>query len=275
MRNRSATFNRDVREASRWLGVSGLKNDVVTWSFKGIQLLDMAVCVPTWLGAYDKALDEGMVHEDAVDYADNIVAKAQGSGLPRNMADIQQGAVWKRMFTMFYSYFGAYYNVQADQWKQTDFKNPRQALKYAKNQIYLTIIPSIVIDALFNDLFGSDDEEEILRKAGGSLLRQLTGGVVFVRDAVNALTTGFDYQVTPAGNPIKEAGNLAKQIEQGEADLPLIKSFIMFSGYMLHIPGARAGTRGASVLMDENNDFEVDEFESWWRLLVTGPERRQ
>jgi hypothetical protein len=42
---------------------------------------------------------------------------------------------------------------------------------------------------------------------------------------------------------------------------------------MLHIPGARAGARATSVLMDDGDTFEFDEFESWWRLLVTGPKR--
>jgi hypothetical protein len=273
MRNRAATFNREVREANRWLGTDSLKNDLVTASFWGIQKLDMAVSIPTWLGAYDKAKDEGMSHDDAVDYADDTVSRTQGSGLPRNMADIQQGPVWKKMFTMFYSYFGAYQNMQTDLWKQTSFRNPAQALKYAKAQIWLTVVPSLLVDALFNELFGGDDDDEIYEKMASSLLRQMTGGVVFLRDAVNAVTTGFNYQSTPAGNPIKELANLTKQIGQNEVDAALVKSLIMTTGYMLHIPGARAGARATSVLMDDGDTFEFDEFESWWRLLVTGPKR--
>jgi hypothetical protein len=233
----------------------------------------MAVSIPTWLGAYDKAKDEGMSHDDAVDYADNTVSRTQGSGLPRNMADIQQGPVWKKMFTMFYSYFGAYQNMQTDLWKQTSFRNPAQALKYAKAQVWLTVVPSLLVDTLFNELFGGDDDDEVYEKIAGSLLRQTTGGVVFLRDAVNAVTTGFNYQSTPAGNPIKELANLTKQIGQNEVDAPLVKSLIMSTGYMLHIPGARAGARATSVLMDDGDTFEFDEFESWWRLLVTGPKR--
>jgi hypothetical protein len=275
MRNRAATYNREVREANRWLGTDSLKNDIVVASFWGIQKLDMAVSIPTWLGAYDKAKDEGMSHDNAVDYADNMVARTQGSGLPRNMADIQQGPVWKKMFSMFYTYFGAYQNMQTDLWKQTSFRNPAQALKYAKAQIWLTVVPSLLVDALFNDLFGGDDDDKIYQKIAGSLLRQTTGGVVFLRDAVNAVTTGFNYQPTPAGSPIKEMANLVKQIGQNEVDAPLVKSLIMSTGYMLHVPGARAGARATSVLMDDGDTFEFDEFESWWRLLVTGPKRKR
>ena len=278
MRNRSATFNRDVREANRWMGVDSLKQDVVNASFRGIQYLDMAVSIPSWLGAYQKALDEGRAHDDAVDFADQTVSRGQGTGLPRDMADISQGPVWKKMFTMFYSYFSAYQNMQTDMWKQTNFKNPAQAMKYAKNQIWVTIIPSIAVDALFNQLFGGDDETLWLR-VGGSIAKTLLGGMVFVRDVANVAASGFkfDYQLTPAGNPIKEVGNVAKQlgpsIEDGEMSTPLIKSLIMFAGYAAQLPGARQASRAYSVVSDEDTSFETDEFESWYRVLVTGPKR--
>jgi hypothetical protein len=278
MRNRSATFNRDVREANRWMGVDSLKQDVVNASFRGIQYLDMAVSIPSWLGAYQKALDEGRAHDDAVDFADQTVSRGQGTGLPRDMADISQGPVWKKMFTMFYSYFSAYQNMQTDMWKQTNFKNPAQAMKYAKNQIWVTIIPSIAVDALFNQLFGGDDETLWLR-VGGSIAKTLLGGMVFVRDVANVAASGFkfDYQLTPAGNPIKEVGNVAKQlgpsIEDGEMSTPLIKSLIMFAGYAAQLPGARQASRAYSVVSDEDTSFEIDEFESWYRVLVTGPKR--
>jgi hypothetical protein len=279
MRNRSATFNRDVREANRWMGVDSLKQDVVNASFWGIQKLDMAVSIPSWLGAYQKSIDEGRSHDDAVDFADQTVSRGQGSGLPRDMADIQQGPVWKKMFTMFYSYFGAYQNMQTDQWKQTNFKNPAQAMKYAKNQMWITIIPSIAVDALFNQLFSGDDDEMLWAKIGGSIMKTLFGGIVFVRDIANVAASGFkfDYQLTPAGNPIKEAGNLAKQIgpsiDAGELSTPLIKSLIMFGGYAAQLPGARQASRAYSVVADEDTPFEIDEFDSWYRVLVTGPKR--
>jgi len=44
----------------------------------------------------------------------------------------------------------------------------------------------------------------------------------------------------------------------------------MFTGYMAHVPGSRTINRGISVIED---DFEVDELESWWRLLVMGKKR--
>lgn len=270
MRNRAATFNRDVREASRFTGMKGLQDKVVAASFWGIQKLDMTVSIPSWLGAYDKAIDDGMTGQDAIDYADSIVARGQGSGLPREMSDIQQGSTWKKMFTMFYTFFNAYYNLQTDLYKQTDFKSPASALKYAKNQIWVTLIPSLLVDYLFNG--GPEDDEEWYAWASKILTGYSVSGVVGVRDFANALVTGFDYQPTPATNVLKTAATLSTQVEQGELDAAAVKAGIMFTGYTLHIPMSRTAARATDYLMNEGTD-DLDSFEGWWQLLVQGRER--
>ena len=256
------------------VGSNNLHDKVVSASFWGIQKLVMAVSFPSWLGAYEKAIDEGMTTVDAVDYADGIVARGQGSGLPRNLSDIQQGPLWRRMFTMFYTFFNAYYNVQTDMVKELKreggFKNPQAALKYAKNQIWVTVIPSLLVDALFNG--GPEDDEEWYSWAATTLTGFAAGGVVGLRDAVNAATTGFGFQVTPAGGIAKNAISLGQQIAQGEADTALWKALIMSSGYAFHIPGARTAARATDVISDEGTK-NLDTFEGWWRVLVQGKEK--
>jgi len=270
MRNRGATFDRDVRDAQRLVGAQKLHADVARAAFWGIQKLDMAVSIPTWLGAHEKALADGLTGLDAIDYADGVVARSQGSGLPRDMADIQQGPVWKRLFTMFYSFFSAYYNVQTDLIKQTDFKSPAQGLKFAKNQIWLTVIPALVIDYLFNG--GPEDDEGWMEWSAKSLVQFGAGGVVILRDILNAATTGYGYQPTPVGNVAENALRAGEQLGQGEADAALTKSLIMTTGYLGQLPGARQAARSADVLFDEGTD-NLDTFEGWWRLLVQGKEK--
>jgi hypothetical protein len=276
MRNRGATFNRDVRDAQRSLGVKGLQNEVTKHAFVGVQMLDMAVSIPTWLGAYEKSMDEQRATgaaevsiEEAVAMADSAVSRSQGSGLPRDMADIQQGPQWKRMLTMFYTFFNAYYNLQTDLWKQTDFKSPLSALKFAKNQLYVTIIPSLVIDYLFN---GIDDDDEPLQWAAESAGKFMLGGMVVVRDVANAATTGYGYQLTPASNVVKFALDAGKQLNQGENDAELWRALIMAAGYSAHLPGTRQAERMVRTI-DKGGFRELDEFESWWRLLVMGPKK--
>lgn len=271
MANRTATFNRDVRDAHRLMGVTGLREDMVNAAFFGISMFDLGVSVPSWLGAYAKAEAEGMSQQDAVDYADSIVARGQGTGLPRDMSNIQQGSPLQRLFTMFYSFFASYHNLQTDQIKQLGMnKTPAQALKFAKNQIWITLIPSVVIDYLFNG--GPGDDEEWWEWGALSLIRFLGSGMVGVRDVMNASTTGFGYQMTPAANLVKAPLELQKQIGQGEADATFVKWLIMTLGYTAQLPGTRQIARGVDVLADEGTD-NLDSFEGWWRLLVQGKEK--
>jgi len=277
MANRAATFNRDVRDAHRMLGVQGLQENITTAAFWGIQKLDMAVAIPTWLGAHQKAVAEGMGPQDAIDYADGIVSRSQGTGLPRDMADIVQGARWKKLFTMFYSFFSAYQNLQTDQWKQTSFRDAKQALRWAKNQVWITLIPSLLIDYLFNKGPDDDDPESWLKWGGASVAKFAFGGIVGVRDAVNATASGFSFKTTPAQgmleNPIRLTHQTAQILfDDGDVDAAWLKALVMTAGYVGHVPGARQTSRAIDVIDDEGFD-NLDEFETWWRILVQGKER--
>jgi hypothetical protein len=270
LRNRASTFNRDVRDAHNSLGVKGLHEDIVTAAFWGIQKLDMAVSVPTWLGAYEKAMDDGLTGQLAVDFADSVVIRGQGGGLPRNLSKVQNRKGLIRALTMFYSFFGAYYNLQTNMWKGTSFKNPKQALKYARNQVWVTIIPALLIDYLFNG--GPEEDEDEWIWALKTQLGYLAGGLIGLRDIANSATTGFDYQITPAGNVFAAPLDFYEQVKQGDLDAALVKSGTMTASYVFHVPGGRAVARASDVIMDEGTS-ELDSFEGWWRLLVQGKKR--
>jgi hypothetical protein len=273
MRNRSATFNRDVRDAQRLVGVSGLKEPVVQAAFWGIQKFDLAVSIPTWLGAYQQAIDEGKSPVDATDIADDVVTRTQGTGLARDLSPVMAGGVWKRLFTMFYSYFSAYHNMQSNLWGQARrANNPSGWLKYARMQMWVTILPAVVTAHFFGPGAEEDDWEEVAKYYGGATVANAFSGVVGLRDLTNAVVTGFDYQLSPAQNPISSISNLGVQIAQGENDAALWKALVMATGYTLHVPGARAVTRGVDYLWEEGFD-ELDTFEGWWKLTVTGPEK--
>ena len=271
MRNRGATFNRDVKDAQKMIGVKGLHDDLVAASFWGIQKLDMAVSIPSWLGAYGKAQGEGMNVPDSVAYADSIVARGQGSGLARDLSQNQQGPIYKKMFTMFYTFFNAYYNVQADLYKMTDFRNLPQIIKYLKNQLWVTVIPSLVVDALFNG--GPDDDEDAWAWAAKTTAGFAAGGGVFARDIVNSATSGYRYQVSPVQGLMGKSLMAFQKLKGGDSmDVTDVASLAMALGYAIHLPGARTFSRAATVIDDEGTG-NLDEFEGWWRLLVQGKKK--
>ena len=80
--------------------------------FYFIGMMDMYVSLPTWTGAYEKSIHEGMSETDAIAQADSAVRMTQSSGMIKDLADVQgrEDTLFKT-FTKFYSYFSAYWNM--------------------------------------------------------------------------------------------------------------------------------------------------------------------
>lgn len=64
-----------------------------------------------WAAAYDTAASQGIEDADAVRRADAAVRQSQGSFNPEDIARVEGGSPFFRMFTMFYSYFGTQANM--------------------------------------------------------------------------------------------------------------------------------------------------------------------
>ena len=126
MRNRITSIDRDVFEASSKLMDTGsthraldpfvrMKSFMETKGFVPMGVIQMAFSdLPTWNGAYAKALTEnGGDIEAAARYADAVVERTQVGGAEKNLAAVQRGSELGKLMTMFYSYFSALYNLSA------------------------------------------------------------------------------------------------------------------------------------------------------------------
>ena len=126
MRHRIASVDRDVFEASSKLMDTGstrraldpfvrMKSFMETKGFVPMGVIQMAFAdLPTWNGAYAKALTEnGGDIEAAARYADAVVERTQVGGAGKNLAAVQRGSELGKLMTMFYSYFSALYNLSA------------------------------------------------------------------------------------------------------------------------------------------------------------------
>ena len=87
-------------------------------------------------GEVAKLLNEGWTHEGVKEVHPEMWS-IYVAGLPRDMADIQQGMRWKRLFTMFYSFFSAYHNLQTDQYAE---EQARVNLNYRKEGEAVAVI---------------------------------------------------------------------------------------------------------------------------------------
>ncbi len=237
MRLRGDTMQREINEIRN--KVAGEKFTALQESyFYLIQKGQMIADLPTWLGMYERVMeetdgDEGM----AVALADQAVRDAQGAGQVADLARIQRGGPLLKLFTNFYSYFNTTFNLTAERYGATNFKNPLQVGRFAVDMLMLYVVPTVLAFSLKEAVKGGDDdEEELLQKLAKEQLSYLLGTVVGLRE-VGAAITGFNGYQGPAGTRFfSEVGKLAKQVEQGEIDIALIKAMNNTAGILLHYP---------------------------------------
>lgn len=244
MENRVQAFDRDVRDAMKGLTLrDSVMQEVERFAYKGIGMAQMGVDLPTWWGAYEKAMQ--VEHKDvqdvdarekkAIAYADSAVRTSQGSGSTLDLSRIQRGGEFQRLLTMFYSYFNTLYNLTYRRAKQTTgYKDVPQL---AASAMLLWFLPAVLSDLVSGR--GPDDDDEWLswaaQKIGLYPLQMLVG----VRDVANAAFGEFGYQLTPAESAPKSIVNwfkaVKKAIEEGEPER-LVKPTAEAIGFIAHLP---------------------------------------
>jgi hypothetical protein len=282
MRNRANDLERDMRAAQLKLqGKTGAINDVRRLAFHGIAMFDAAVSVPTWLGAYNKGLKDGMLDQDAVYYADKMVRDTQGAGAAKDLASVQrQGPIWN-LFTMFYSYFNVMYN------RQRGIVRDARAGEWgsAVNQAFFLMVASPLIGSLLTGN-GPEDEEEWLAWATRNVVFGLFTGVPMVRDLGNAASNAIagknfgGAKLSPVqgfgDNLIRLGKDGVKLVSGEETSTGAIKNVFNVTGVLAGLPLGQPGQTfqfvwDALVAGSENPEGVMD----WLKGLIFGPEKKK
>jgi hypothetical protein len=234
MRLRGKTMQRELSEIRN---VIANKDSAIENSyFWLIQKMQMVADVPTWLGAYEKAMAQPTMTEDrAAALADQAVIDSQGGGQIKDLAKIQRGGPLLKLWTSFYSYFNVTYNLAAERTRATNFKNPAQIGALAVDYLMLFTVPA-VLGALMKTVLKGDDEDELAATLAREQLNYLFGTLVGLRE-LGAAVQGFTGYTGPAGTRFfSEVTNLVKQVGQGEVDEAAIKAVANTAGTVFHLP---------------------------------------
>lgn len=236
MRLRGETMNREMREILNKVRNKN-KSTLEATYFYLIQKGQLIADVPTWLGQYEKAVAHGADEANAVAQADQAVRDAQGHGATSDLSRIQRGGPLLKLFTNFYSFFNTTFNLTAESFNRTHFKNPLEAGRFAVDMLLLYTVPSVLVSLMKAALRGDDgDDDELAAKLAREQLNYLFGTMVGLREA-SAAISGFNGYQGPAGTRFfSEATKLAKQIEQGEVDEAALKALNNTAGTLLHYP---------------------------------------
>ena len=266
MRERQTTFNKDIYDfyedpklgptASRW---GDIKREVIGplsfWLMTKVQYY--SVDLPTWFAGYQKGLREyGGDEARAIALADDMVKRAQASGLFSDAPAIQRGSVSAqtrqnavvRLFTTLGSYMFAKFNVAYERsltgardvaGAETRAKAVIASLSWAADMAFLFTLEAVVIAAIKGRL--PDEEEDEDDTWGKFLAKETAMGVMgtlpFVRDVASTMG-GFEGGGA-YGGITKEIAEPFKQAVQGEVDAGLVKSIISATGLATGIPSTQ------------------------------------
>lgn len=197
------TFDRDVKaQLDKAMGQRNIPQDAINFSLKHIGYIQKSVNVMTWTGAYDKAIDQGKTHQEAIRIAESAVRTSQGSGAVKDLPKVMRGPETMRGLVMFYTYFSTLYNRFQDLARTT--KGVKDVPRLAARWSYLAVFP-ILLDAfaLGRGPDESDDESWTEWFLLQNVLYPVTA-VPFVRDVANGSLGKYGYDISPIASALED-----------------------------------------------------------------------
>lgn len=316
MAGRAQAFDRDIRlfyqqandsgrrEGIGWMDKAANAADaagirkIQAAAFWGIGMIDVyMVAMPTWLGAYHKALDGGMSEAEAIDAGDKAVRKSQSAGRSKDLAAVQRGPEGIRVLTTFYSYFNVLYNKQfetASLIKRGNESGRRgdKAGKYAHwrqaamNTWWIMMIAPMA-GALLTGDWPDEEEQDLEGWTAWAMARIFFGlwaGVPGIRDVasgaqrqleggyVGAVQSPFFNAFDAAERPLKD---LFKVLQGDEPSERWIKNAIVAPGYFIGLPTGQLGTTAQYLADVAEGDQKPEDAGDILKGVIKGPQENQ
>lgn len=274
MRNRATTQQREIAEVrnkvsdksplrkaiAKTLSIApGVEGDAVIDAVQNsyfffITKAQLIADLPTWVGQYEKSMAAGETEDRAAALADQAVLDTQGGGQIKDMAGVQRGPVYLKLFTNFYSFFNATLNMNADRIAQLRREGITDIPAFAADMLLINVLPSVLGTLIYTLLLGDDDDRDIegfIKKAGGDLIGYMMSQIVGLREFSGLATGGNTTYAGPAGMRFfKETTNLANQVRQGEADEAAFRAANKTAGILFKYPSTAVDrfVRGSAAL---------------------------
>lgn len=282
IRHRMDTLDRDIDQAAKRLaGKAGKITEVKRFAFHGIGMMDRMVVIPTWIGAYNKALTEGMTDDAAAYAADKAVRQSQGAGAAKDLAAISRGTgKWgeaMKLMTMFYSYCSAVYQRQRTLGRDVRAASSSDIPGLMARAWWLAVVPPLLSELMGGR--GPDDDEDWGAWAIKQMLFQSLSAIPIVRDAARPIwdalagKRAFDYQLSPlqrSGQSVVEVAKDVGNLAQGKQTKHATKNALEAVGYWTGlVPGQVAAS--TQFLVDVGmGDAQPRDLGDWWTGFTKG-----
>jgi hypothetical protein len=284
MEERQQTFQRDLAVLTEGMAedptfsrYNTFKQVMSTAAFYLIQKSQFYIVdVPTWMAAYDTELRKNGGDADAAArVADQIVARAQGSGLLSDRTAFERGTFGKekrnieftRLMTTFGSYMMAKFSVATQRVRGTDLKNPAEFVSLLVDLLLLYTIESALAVYLTGNWPDFEDEEEdpLTLFLAKETAFAIMSGLPLAREAASTLE-GFGgggtqsaaiEAITGTATGAYRMGEIALGLEDPDRARAALKDMIGGMGVMFHLPTIQL-ERTLNGMFDDDMQFRDD-----------------
>ena len=250
MRNRSRTMLREINEMQSVVrGQSEARQTINRLLFAPLTFTQLTVDTPIWLAAYEKQMAAQDDEALAIAVADQTVIDTQSGGQIKDLAAVQRGGAAQKLFTTFYGYFSAMYNLTAETTRKTDWKDPVDVMRAGGEYLMVLVVPAVLSTLIKLALVGTDDDwepEQLAKTLASDQMSYLFGLMVGLREVTSAAqaAAGVSLYTQSYGGPaglrfFQEITKLGQQINQGEADQALFKAVSNVIGILFKLPSAQ------------------------------------
>lgn len=253
MQNRARTRFRELNELRNALEQQGaIRQTMSRYGYVLIMAVQQQVDVITWHAQLNKSLRAGADIQDAVAHADQAVIDSQGSGMTKDLAAIERGGEWRKLFTVYYGFMNTVLNLEVNA------LTAKRNLGYKAGTVLMLSVAMPIIDAALSDLLkpgDSDDwdEDHWQTAVGKAVANSLTGHFFALRELQFG---GRSYSGPTGTRSIADAYKLGAQAWQGELDAGFRRALINTAGSWYGLPAAQINRSwdGVEALGDDKTD---------------------
>jgi hypothetical protein len=275
MRDRMTNYDQNVRDVARKLTLIPAMDRAF---FAHIGFADLLFSTASWHGAYQKAIEGGVPgieagdHSRAVDFAGRTVRVTQSAGAAKDLAGIQQGSEFKKLWVMFYSELSVQYNQftrTARRVRRLSGEDAGQAAIEAMSAFWWLLFVPAVVEELIRGR-GPDEDEEYFAWAAKNLAVYPLQTVPYVRDAAFAAESGMSVRGTPMSTLLGGGSTVVKLGLGEDINRRDIRGSVFAAGYVTSIPTAQAWQTGEYFYLWSTGQEREPNL---WRALVSGRKR--